>query len=117
MLGLGEGSIIVSLAPPMSRHFLSDSRSYSLHFVLVMPAGAPGARVTSPVGVVAPEPGREPLSKDPELRDPSVELRMLKMPLLPNEKRPRAERRAEFIVPTEDSVAAEMEAARVLDLR
>lgn len=85
-----------------------------------MPAGAPGARIPSPVGVVAPEPGRElePLSnEEPVLRDPRVELRMLKTPLLPNEKRPNAERRAEFIVPTDDSVAAEMEAARVLDLR
>ena len=69
-----------------------------------MPAGAPGARIPSPVGVVAPEPGRElePLSnEEPVLRDPRVELRMLKTPLLPNEKRPNAERRAEFIVPTD----------------
>lgn len=74
----------------------------------------------SPVGVEAPEPGRElePLSKDePVLRDPRVELRMLKTPFLPNENRPSAERRALFMVPTEDSVAAETEAARVLDFR
>lgn len=88
--------------------------------VFVIPAGAPGARTISPVGVDAPEPRGElePLSnEEPVLRDPSVELRMLKTPLFPNENRPSAERRAEFMVPTEDSVAAEIEAARVLDLR
>ena len=82
-----------------------------------MPAGAPGALRASPVGVDAPESGREPLSKDPLLREPSVESRTLNMPCLPKEKRLSADRSAEFIVPTEDSVAAEIEAARVLDLR
>lgn len=85
-----------------------------------MPGGAPGARATSPLGVEAPEPGREfeGLSRDdPVLRDPRVELRILNMPFLPNEKRLSAERRALFMVPTDDSVAAEMEAARVLDFR
>jgi hypothetical protein len=72
---------MVSLALPMSRHFLSDSRSYSLHFVFVMPAGAPGAREISPLGVEAPEPGLEfePLSnEEPVLRDPNVESRRWK---------------------------------------
>lgn len=84
-----------------------------------MPAGAPGA-LPSPFGVDAPEPGLEfePLSnEDPVLRDPRVESRTLNMPRLPNENRPSADRRAVFIVPTEDSVAAEMEAARVLVFR
>lgn len=87
--------------------------------MFVMPAGAPGALpVLSPVGVEAPEPRLEPLSKEePVLREPSVESRMLNMPCLPKEKRPRADLRAVFIVPTEESVAAEMEAARVLVFR
>ena len=80
-----------------------------------MPAGAPSA-LPSPFGVDEPEPPLDPVSReDPVLRDPRVELRMLNTPLLPNEKRPSAERSAEFMVPTEDSVAADIEAARVLD--
>jgi hypothetical protein len=67
------------------------------------------------VGVEAPDLPLELLSKeDPVLRDPNVELRMLKTPFFAQEKRPRAERSAVFIVPTEESVAADMEAARVL---
>ena len=82
-----------------------------------MPAGAPGAR-PSPLGVDVPEPPLEPVSKDdPVLRDPRVELRTLNTPFLAREKRPSAERSAVFIVPTEESVAAEIEAARVLVFR
>jgi hypothetical protein len=113
-VGFGLGSIIVKRALPMSRHFFSVSRSYMRHFVFVMPAGAPGALV-SPVGVEAPDLPLELLSKDdPVLRDPSVELRTLKTPFLAHENRPSAERSAVFIVPTDESVAVDMEAARVL---
>jgi hypothetical protein len=42
---------------------------------------------------------------------------MLKRLFLAKLKRPRALRSAVFIVPTEDSVAADMDAARVLVLR
>jgi hypothetical protein len=112
--GFGLGSIIVKRALPISRHFFRVSRSYSRHFVLVMPAGAPGA-LPSPLGVEDPDPPLDPASKDdPVLRDPSVELRTLKTPFFAQEKRPSADRSAEFMVPTEESVAAEMEAARVL---
>lgn len=113
---MGEGRIMVKRALPMSRHFLDDSRSYRRHFEFVMPAGAPGALPVSP-GVDDPESGRDPPSRDPVLREPSVESRTLNMPRLPKEKRPSADLRAVFIVPTDDSVAAEMEAARVLVLR
>ena len=81
-----------------------------------MPAGAPTA--PAPFGDEAPEPGSDPLDPVSKLLsdlDPSVELRTLNMPPLPKEKRLRADRMAVPIVPTEDSVAAEMDAARVLD--
>jgi hypothetical protein len=116
-LGRGLGSIIVKRALPMSRHFFIVSRSYSRHFVFVIPAGAPSA-LPSPLGVEAPEPPLEPTSKeDPVLRDPRVELRTLNTPFLLHEKRPSAERSAVFMVPTEESVAAEIDAARVLVFR
>jgi hypothetical protein len=79
-----------------------------------MPAGAPAA----PPGLFAPDPGKEPLDPVSKLlsdRDPRVEFRTLNIPPLPKEKRPSADRIAVPIVPTDDSVAAEMEAARVLD--
>lgn len=72
----------------------------------------------APLGDEAPEPGRDlldPVSKLLSDRDPSVEFRTLNIPPLPKEKRPSADRMAVPIVPTEDSVAADMEAARVLD--
>ena len=59
----------------------------------------------------------DPVSKLLMLLDPSVDPRMLKRPFLPKEKRPRALRSAVFMVPTDDSVAADMDAARVLVLR
>lgn len=85
--------------------------------MFVMPAGAPIARPTpGPFGVDVPDP--DPLSNDePVLREPSVEFRMLKTPLLPKEKRPKADFSAVFIVPTEESVAAEIEAALVVVFR
>jgi hypothetical protein len=107
--------MIVNRALPISRHFFRVSRSYSLHLVFVIPAGAPGA-LPSPLGVEVPDPPLDPASKEePVLRDPRVELRTLKTPFLPQEKRPSADFKAVFMVPTEESVAAEMEAARVLD--
>ena len=82
-----------------------------------MPAGAPGARPDSPLrGAPVPDP-LDPVSKLLMLRDPRVDDLMLKRPFLVKLKRPRALRRAVFMVPTEDSVAADMEAARVLVLR
>lgn len=69
------------------------------------------------IGVLVPDPGFSPPSNEPVLLDPRVELRTLNMPFLPKENRPSAERSALFIVPTEDSVAADMEAARVLVFR
>jgi hypothetical protein len=113
-LGFGLGSIIVKRALPISRHFFSVSRSYSRHFVFVMPAGAPCA-LLSPLGVVDPDLLLDPASNDdPVLRDPRVELRTLNTPFFAQEKRPSADLSAEFMVPTEESVAAEIEAARVL---
>ena len=86
--------------------------------MFVMPAGASGALPGSKVGVLEPEPEPfEPESKELLLRDPRVEPLMLKRLFLPKLNLPIAERSAEFMVPTEDEVAAEMEAARVLDLR
>lgn len=82
-----------------------------------MPAGAPAAP-PGPLGDDAPEPGRDPLEPVSKLLsdlDPSVELRTLNMPPLPKVKRLSADRIAVPMVPTEDSVAAEIDAARVLD--
>ena len=83
--------------------------------MFVIPAGAPTAP-PGPFGDVAPE-GRDPLESSSKLfkdLDP-CELRTPNMPPLPKEKRLRADLIAVPMVPTEDSVAAEMEAARVLD--
>ena len=70
------------------------------------------------LSVHLPEPA-EPESKLPVLRVPSRELRVDFATLKsrpPPLKRLRAEK-ADAIVPTEESVAAETEAARVLDAR
>ena len=85
--------------------------------MFVIPAGAPTAP-PGPFGDDTPEPGRDPLDPVSKLlsdRDPCVEFRALNMPPLPKVKRLSADRMAVPMVPTEDSVAAEMEAARVLD--
>jgi hypothetical protein len=87
--------------------------------VFVIPAGAPGARPGSKLaGVLVPEPEPlDPVSKLLRLREPRVEPLMLNRPFLLKLNLPSALLRAEFMVPTEDSVTAEMEAARVLVLR
>jgi len=94
----------VRRADPISRHLDALSRMYRRIFALVMPAGVPMLGSIA-IGVAAPEESESLFVLRVPSRDVKVLLAMLNSPLPLSLKRRRAET-AEFVVPTDDSVAA-----------